>query len=139
MFKEFADSEEKQFKDGCDMSEPSEVHPPGIDAARQWYLFEPFCRSNLAADMTCPKPTVPKPGLDSSAGSTSRKRTVTLSELPETPTQKRKRKRLCSHCRSNTHLKTKKGKIVPCYCLNRKNSFRTFCGFFWSCFGDVCN
>ena len=44
--------------------QPSEVHPPGIDAARHWYLFEqmrPFCRSNLAADMTCPKPTVPKP------------------------------------------------------------------------------
>ena len=112
--KEFADTEEKQFKllkDGCDLSgqsEPTEIHPPGLDPARQWYLYEqirPFCGSNLARDLTCPKPLVPRPGSDSTS---ARKRTQALSELPETP----KRKRLCSHCRSQTHLKTKNGKIV---------------------------
>ena len=92
-FKEFADSEEKQFKllkDGCDMSKLQQgVHLKSIHpASMQLAILRPFCRSNLAADKTCPKPTVPKPGLDSSSSSTSRKRTVTSSELPETPMRK---------------------------------------------------
>lgn len=44
---------------------PNVIIPKGLDAARQWYLFEqirPFCHSNLAKDLTCPMPNVPKPG-----------------------------------------------------------------------------
>lgn len=43
---------------------PVEIHPKGLDPQRQWYLYEkvrPFCSSTLAADLTCPKPLVPKP------------------------------------------------------------------------------
>ena len=44
---------------------PSEIRPTGLDPARQWYLYEnirPFCGSVLASDMTCPVPSIPKPG-----------------------------------------------------------------------------
>ena len=37
---------------------PNKIIPSGIDAQRQWYLYEqirPLCGSNLAADLTCPK------------------------------------------------------------------------------------
>ncbi|XP_053397260.1 uncharacterized protein LOC128556374 [Mercenaria mercenaria] len=36
---------------------------PGLNAARQWYLYEQigqFCKSDLAKDVVCPKPCVPK-------------------------------------------------------------------------------
>ena len=40
---------------------PSKVPLPGLDAARQWYLYDevaPFCLNPAKA---CPKPTMPKP------------------------------------------------------------------------------
>ena len=43
---------------------PAQLHPKGLDLERQWYLYEkirPFCSCTLAADITCPKPTQPKP------------------------------------------------------------------------------
>ncbi|XP_033629960.1 uncharacterized protein LOC117292140 isoform X2 [Asterias rubens] len=42
---------------------PEELTPPGLDAERQWYLFDEvreFC-SEKGADITCPRPTVPNP------------------------------------------------------------------------------
>ena len=42
---------------------PSEIVPAGLTVERQWYLYDkirPFCSSNLAADLTCPKPLVSK-------------------------------------------------------------------------------
>ena len=43
----------------------SQTHfiPPGLDLDRQWYLYEQIrmhCKSTLAGDITCPKPSVPK-------------------------------------------------------------------------------
>ena len=43
---------------------PAIIPSPGLPAYRQWYLFEnirDFC-TNATRDITCPKPTVPKPG-----------------------------------------------------------------------------
>ena len=42
---------------------PSPQIPPGLDAQRQWYLYEKireFC-SEATKNTTCPLPTVPKP------------------------------------------------------------------------------
>ena len=43
---------------------PESKEPKGLEANRQWYLYEqilPFFLTILQADFTCPKPTVPKP------------------------------------------------------------------------------
>ena len=40
------------------------ILPKGLELERQWYLYEkicPLCHTNLARDLTCPKPTLPKP------------------------------------------------------------------------------
>ena len=64
--KEYANSPEKAihtFRIPSDQM-PDEIIPPGIDAQRQWYLYEQirqFCGSNLAADLICPEPQIPKP------------------------------------------------------------------------------
>ena len=71
MCKEFADSPEVEVEllkrpiTSCAVTNdlPQVVSPKGLDAHRQWYLYEqvrPFCHSNLAKDITCPKPAVPK-------------------------------------------------------------------------------
>ena len=99
---------------------PSEIRPPGIDPARQWYLYEnirPFCGSVLAGDLTCPMPSVPKPGsineiVPSTSSGSSRKR------VPPPPTtsalsSKRQRSRACSYCRETGHYKSR-GKEITC-------------------------
>ena len=59
--KEFCDSEEEEytlFKRGITSlslsgKKPSKLVPPGLDAKRQWYLYDeirPFCSTNLAKD-----------------------------------------------------------------------------------------
>lgn len=43
---------------------PNEIIPSGLNAQRQWYLYDKirqFCSSNLSADLTCPKPVVVRP------------------------------------------------------------------------------
>ena len=67
--KHYADSPEETFHIFKAMVHdgqlPEEITPPGLDPARQWYLYEhirQFCGSRLAQDLTCPKPTVLKPG-----------------------------------------------------------------------------
>lgn len=45
---------------------PTEIMPKSLDVQRQWYLYDriqPFCTSNLSADLSCPKPTVPRPSI----------------------------------------------------------------------------
>ena len=44
--------------------QPNKIIPTGLYAKRQWYLYDeirPFCSTNLAKDMTCPKPSVARP------------------------------------------------------------------------------
>ena len=70
--KEFSDSIEKPFDirkpdlndDDLLSVMPQQTSIRGLDLQRQWYLYENIrqhCHSNLAADITCPKPTLPKP------------------------------------------------------------------------------
>lgn len=70
--KEYADSKELKiniFKKDVAVSSlrgqrPPAIQPRGLDPARQWYLYDnirQFCSSNLAKDITCPLPSVPRP------------------------------------------------------------------------------
>lgn len=70
--KEYVDSPEEKvnvFKKDVNESslrgrQPTEITPSGLDAKRQWYLYDeirPFCSNNLAKDITCPKPSVARP------------------------------------------------------------------------------
>lgn len=84
MFKEFSNSQEicinvlkvdHQLLLTAGM--PSLTDVKGLDEKRQWYLYEqirPFCKTNLAADFTCPKPNVPKPSGSSEDTVTSQSR-----------------------------------------------------------------
>ena len=69
MCKEFANSPEVQVEllkcptTVCPITNdlPEVVTPKDFNSQRQWYLYEqirPFCHSNLAKDISCPKPTV---------------------------------------------------------------------------------
>ena len=99
---------------------PSVIQPPGFDPARQWYLYEnvrPFCGSVLASDMTCPLPSVPKPGntsyiSQSKSSNTSRKRAPSPSTTFGV-SSKRQRTRACSYCKETGHFKSK-GKEITC-------------------------
>ena len=105
---EFSDSKEKKeniLRTDADISllassEPNPTQIPGLDAKRQWYLYEqirPHCSSVLAADLTCPKPTVLKPGSNQDTEGTA-----STQELNES-TPKRPRK--CSKCKTTGHNK----------------------------------
>ena len=81
---------------------PTQIHPKGLDAERQWYLYEkirPFCSSVLAADITCPKPLQSK--------STASALELALSS-PSSPVMRAGTKRkppTCSSCRCEGHTK----------------------------------
>jgi hypothetical protein len=67
---------------------PIEVVPSGLTVDRQWYLYEKirqFCSSNLAADLTCPKPLAPK---HSTATQTSGKRSASKTASSKTKRSK---------------------------------------------------
>ena len=105
--KQFSDSEESSFyalKDGITIPDlnslPEEISPAGLDIKRQWYLYEqirPFRHSTLYADLTCPKPSSPKPSTESDSSLT-----------PSAP----KRIRLCGQCRQPGHTKKNMPKII---------------------------
>ena len=67
--REYADSTEEKVKKGTNATSlrgkrPNSITPKGLDAKRQWYLYDEirdFCSSNLAKDRTCPLPSVPRP------------------------------------------------------------------------------
>ena len=97
--KEFSDSIEKPF-DICkpDLNDdhllsvmPQQTAICGLDLQHQWYLYENICQhchSNLAADITCSKPTLPKPHGQASnmvASGTTRKRDHVNVANVETP------------------------------------------------------
>lgn len=84
-----------------------EILPPGMDAQWQWYLSEqicPFCNSELAANMTSPLPSVPKPGSCADPPSTSigQKHGVSHLESDTTP----KLPRCCGYCNAANMSKT---------------------------------
>ena len=91
---------------------PCEIEPPGLDSARQWYLYEnirPFCGSVLASDMTCP---LPKPGYTADisqqmASNTSHKRAHPHLTTPTAGPSKRQRTCTCSHCKETGHFRSK--------------------------------
>lgn len=83
-----------------DQGLPNQFVPKGMDVNRKWYLFDEiakFCSSSRTASITCPRPTLPKPSA--------------VAQDKTAPTVGAKRKRTCSHCHSEGHTKTKKGKI----------------------------
>ena len=52
----------------------------GLDVTWQWYFYDSIrmhCKSTLAADLTCPRPSQPKP---------TKKTSKTVSQTPSTPT-----------------------------------------------------
>ena len=103
-------SEETHFsilKPNADLSAmkalPQLTPIPGLDLQRQWYLYDNIrqhCKSTLSADITCPKPTLPKPSarVADSLGSNGRGASVE-------PPAKRKRVITCSICQQTGHTK----------------------------------
>ena len=84
---------------------PEQILPKGLDIERQWYLYErirPFCLSNLSADLTCPKPQLPKTqhSQPSRQYPTDDNITSSTSPLPRAGT-----KRCCSVCKGSGHTK----------------------------------
>ena len=78
---------------------PTEILPKGLDLARQWYLYEkirPFCSSNLSADISCPKPLLPKPSDNPSIGTSNISNTVNSAGT---------KRRQCSLCKGEGHTK----------------------------------
>ena len=74
----------------------------GLDIQRQWYLYENIrqhCKSTLAADITCPKPTQPKKPTRSLEESTA----TSIEATDEPP--KKKRVVTCSVCNQIGHTK----------------------------------
>ena len=72
---------------------PSELPRKGLDAMRQWYLYQeirPLCYDNK--DITCPKPTMPKPEI------------AIVEHVDKT--------KKCSYCKETGHEKSRKGEIL---------------------------
>lgn len=81
---------------------PDDIQPAGMDLKRRWYLYEeicPLCMSSADVDLTCRRPSQPKPGSESQG------------DVAESTTG-RKRKQTCSHCHQEGHTKTKRGKLT---------------------------
>ena len=82
---------------------PAEVPPNGLNAARQWYLYEsirPFCLPEHQ-DTTCPLPSVPKPG--GSRGATPAPRDEDNNEDDDGVPPPPKRRRSCGICKEEGH------------------------------------
>ena len=95
--KEYCNSLEKEFRllkkrVAIDSSMPSELPRKGLDAMKEWYLYQaiPLCYDNK--DITCPKPTVPKPE-------------ITIAEHVD-------KTRKCSYCNETGHEKSRNGEIL---------------------------
>ena len=87
---------------------PPIITPNGLDAKRQWYLYEkirPFC-SDRAKDTTCPLPMCPKP-CSSTPGSPAPPPLpsfVPQSSPPSSPQPPRpKKQRICGNCKQLGH------------------------------------
>ena len=105
--REYSDSSSsdiKIFKTGVTKKtitgSPTHFIPPGLDLNRQWYLYGQIrmhCKSTLAGDITCPKPSVPK---DDKTTSTA---PGTSASTP--PGDVSSKKRLCSQSKHPGHTK----------------------------------
>ena len=95
---------------------PSVIHPKGLDAKRQWYLYDqicPYCNGE-AKNKTCPMPTCPKP-CSSTPGSpapphprttlsTTRNVSATSKSPPTSPRPPpSKKQRVCKTCLQHGH------------------------------------
>ena len=79
---------------------PVQILPKGLDLERKWYLYEkirPFCSSNLSADLTCPKPTEPKPS--------SNPAPTPSSPAASAGTKRQRSQVTCSACKCQGHTK----------------------------------
>ena len=78
---------------------PQQIQAKGLDLERQWYLYEkirPFCSCTLAGDITCPRPTEPKP----TAGALALEHTDVVDGTTEATGTKRPQKPVtCSYAR----------------------------------------
>ncbi|CAG2200673.1 unnamed protein product [Mytilus edulis] len=98
--REYCDNDEKQFRLLKNrvvinpLSEPTELpKKKGLDAMRQWYLYQeirPLCYGSK--DITCPKPTIPKPEI--------------------TVIEDRDNTRKCSYCKKTGHETSRNGKLL---------------------------
>ena len=85
---------------------PPAVSPKGLSAERQWYLYDSireFCPAE-DRDITCPEPSVPKPG--SRAGtpiSEDESIAESMARAPTPPPLPPKKKRWCGICRREGH------------------------------------
>ena len=86
---------------------PDRVFPRGLSAERQWYLYEKirqYCPDE-DKDVTCPRPTVPKP---TSRAGTPANDDGSSDPLPtvvddDFPFPQRKKSRVCGTCRRESH------------------------------------
>ena len=91
-----------------DAGMPQLTNIKGLDAQRQWYLFEqirPFCKTVLSADFTCPEPSCPKPAAKSNQTLVSTIPPVSTVTQTATPAASDRGKRKCSVCHKIGHTK----------------------------------
>ena len=86
---------------------PNIVSPKSLSTERRWYLFyqiRHFC-SDYAKDITCPLPSIPRPGSRSGTPIPSHSAEQTSSAIPTTSAEEppRKRARLCGTCKQAGH------------------------------------
>ena len=100
----------KIFKSGICASSvvgfPEPIHVPGLDLARQWYLYENIrqhCKSTLAANIACPKPSQPKPTPKKPANQSSQEVRPDFDSVMLGPSPKKRR--VCSQCKLPGHTK----------------------------------
>jgi hypothetical protein len=117
--KQYSDSSEekiKLLKPNVQVSDlkgqPKETEIPGLDLNRQWYLYDSIrihCKSTLAADLTCPRPSQPKPTTKTSKSAPQTPSTSSTASLSasgsSTIAGKRKRTTTCGLCHAVGHTK----------------------------------
>ena len=88
---------------------PPIIEPQGMSAERQWYLYDkirPYC-SDKAKDLTCPLPSVPRPGTPVPTPVSSPQSVVPTSrvqfQLPTSTLPPAKRQRICGNCGQAGH------------------------------------
>ena len=75
---------------------PEKTIIPGMSLERKWYLYEQIrqhCKSTLAANITCPKPSIPKQKSTTATTDTSNVDVASVS----------RRKRKCTQCHLSGH------------------------------------
>jgi len=85
---------------------PERLTPSGLSPAHQWYLFQKireFCPEE-ARDITCPKPSMPDPSIDTTSSTVTTSTTTSITTTtPAGPSEPTKRPRHCGICREQGH------------------------------------